>query len=350
MSRLKFLAFLLVFACSGDDGSLSEGSSQDWIIPAAEVIDGGPGKDGIPSIDNPIFAGIEEEEGNINDSDLVVVVAVGQEVRAYPHNILDWHEIVNDRIESLNIALTYCPLTGTAIGWDREVDGQVTSFGVSGLLYNSNLMPYDRNTDSYWSQMLNQSVRGANVSREIARYPVVEMTWKAFKNYYPDGLVLTRRTGVSRRYGDYPYGDYRSNGSLLFPVSHSDNRIFGKARVHGIQRGGITRVYQFSDFETNSVVTDQVDGTQVVLFGNKEASFIVSFEVPQINGEELLFSAIEGESPDIVAGDQFGNEWNIFGKAISGPNTGQQLVATSSYMGFYFSWVAFNGNVEIFGG
>lgn len=348
---LPFLSLVIMASCSSDEplpGGTAD--SGEWAIPRNQVFDGGPGKDGIPSIDRPVFGDISGESSNVSNDELVVVVKVGDEIRAYPHEILDWHEIVNDDFsQGLDLALTYCPLTGTAIGWDREIDGQVTTFGVSGLLYNSNLMPYDRVTDSYWSQMLNQGVQGENLNRSIVRYPVSEMTFGAFKTEFPDGQVLTRDTGFDRRYGLYPYGNYLSVESTLFPVNREDRRIFGKERVLGIQQGTFTRVYQLGHFRESSVLLDEIDGVQVVIFGDETQGFANGYHNKEINGELLNFESFDGEN-GIVAVDQFENQWNLFGEVVSGPNEGETLEPTASYIGFYFAWIAFNEGVEIFEG
>ncbi len=341
------LAILVFFsACQDDDSGVSQNS--EWTIPNTAVFDGGPGKDGIPSIDNPIFGDVMGQDTNIPDDALVVVVKAGNEVKAYAHNILDWHEIVNDSYnDGLHLALTYCPLTGTAVGWNREINGSVTTFGVSGLLYNTNLMPYDRATDSYWSQMLNASVSGELINQEIVRYPVSEMTFAAFKEEFPDGQVLTRNTGFDRSYGLYPYGNYLITNNTLFPVDRTDDRIFSKERVLGVQLDGVTRVYQLNLFANANIITDDINGQELVIFGNEVQGFANAYLAKTLNGETLSFESIDGTN-GVVARDQFGNEWNLFGEVVTGPETGESLTAAPAYVGFYFAWVAFNEGVEIF--
>lgn len=341
------LASLVVLSACQDDANEVR-SNSEWTIPTTAVFDGGPGKDGIPSIDNPSFADIASQETNIPDDDLVVVVKAGDEIKAYAHNILDWHEIVNDAFDDgLSLALTYCPLTGTAIGWNREINGSVTTFGVSGLLYNSNLIPYDRATDSYWSQMLNESVSGELINQAIVRYPVSEMTFAAFKEEFPDGKVLTRNTGFNRTYGLYPYGSYLTTDNTLFPVDRRDDQIFSKERVLGVQTGNLTRVYQLSLFESDNFLTDTMDGQDLIIFGNQAQGYANAYIAKTLNDEVLTFESIDGPN-GVVARDQFGNEWNLFGEAVSGPNAGETLRSAPAYIGFYFAWVAFNADVEIF--
>lgn len=348
VSGVFLLSLAVLSACQNDANEVRTNS--EWTIPTTAVFDGGPGKDGIPSIDSPSFGDIANQDDNIPDNDLVVVVKAGDEVKAYAHNILDWHEIVNDAFDDgLSLALTYCPLTGTAIGWNREINGSVTTFGVSGLLYNSNLIPYDRATDSYWSQMLNESVSGELINQAIVRYPVAEMTFAAFKEEFPEGKVLTRNTGFNRTYGLYPYGSYLTTDNTLFPVDRQDSRIFSKERVLGVQSGELTRVYQLSLFENNNYLTDNLNGQELIIFGNQTQGYANAYIAKTLNNETLTFESIDGVN-GVVARDQFGNEWNLFGEAVSGPNSGETLLPASAYIGFYFAWVAFNADVEIFEG
>jgi len=180
---MKHYLILLLIALAACNGNID--SQDNWIIPSDEVFDGGPGKDGIPSIDNPVF---EEALSNtyLDPSDLVIGVVHNGVAKAYPHRILDWHEIINDRIDDQYFALTYCPLTGTGVSWNRELDGEVTTFGVSGKLYNTNLMPFDRKTESYWSQMRLDCVQGDLVSTVIETFPIIETTWETWIAMYPN--------------------------------------------------------------------------------------------------------------------------------------------------------------------
>ncbi|MEM9325407.1 MAG: DUF3179 domain-containing protein [Bacteroidota bacterium] len=319
-------------------------ATPEWLIPVTSVVDGGTGRDGIPSIDDPKFRRARDIS-SMPDFEFVVAVKVGDEVRAYPHNILNWHEIVNDKAAGAYFAVTYCPLTGTTLVWDSEEE---TTFGVSGLLYNSNLIPYDRSTISHWSQMLNQSVQGVRAGREILRMPAVELRWIDFKRDFPDARVLTTDTGFDRNYNSYPYGTYRVTDDLLFPVSRTDDRIFAKDRVHGIQLADVTRVYQFSDFDEQPYLIDQVGGVDVLVLGSRSSGVINSFFVSEALASEDLWMAPEQPSLRRFIQDVRGNTYDIFGEVVAGPDLGGVLDATPSYMGFYFAWVAFNRRLEIY--
>ncbi|MGB1242157.1 MAG: DUF3179 domain-containing (seleno)protein [Chitinophagales bacterium] len=240
----------------GSEGNAppNEVGTGEWSVPTSLVLNGGPGKDGIPALENPEMLNLEEAD-YVGEEDLVIGFKSGNTIRAYPHHILDWHEIINDDLEQTNIAITYCPLTGTSIGWDRNVDGNLTTFGVSGRLYNTNLIPYDRATDSNWSQMRLDCINGELKGTKIKTHALVETTWAAWKEMYPQTEVASTNTGHVRLYGTYPYtnrdgDDYRyDNDFLIFPITYEDTRLPQKERVLGVIVGGKAKVYRFEAFE-----------------------------------------------------------------------------------------------------
>ncbi|MEL6558874.1 MAG: DUF3179 domain-containing protein [Bacteroidota bacterium] len=318
----------------------------EWSIPVNEVFDGGPGRDGIPAIDNPQLLP-NSEVNTITDDQLVIGYFDGTTAVAYPHDILDWHEIVNQDLNDQSFAVTYCPLTGTGIGWNRMINGAKTTFGVSGLLYNTNLIPFDRSTDSNWSQMLLASVNGELRDEDVEIVPMIETTWSTWLSMYPETLVLSRNTGFDRSYGVYPYGDYLSNDdNLLFPISVDDDRLRRKERVHGVIIDGQAKVYRLESFFQETTITDEFKGQKLLIVGSAERNFINSFYLNDEQAENLSFQIVtNGEG---LLTDNEGNIWNIFGNAISGPRAGQQLENTTSYMGFWFAWGTFYPDAEIF--
>lgn len=339
-SLLILLFIPLIFSCR-------EGGSDDWLVPQDEVFDGGPGKDGIPSIDAPRF--IEVDAANfISENDLVVGYADGNEAKAYPHVILDWHEIVNDETNNFPHAIVYCPLTGSATGWEREIDGKTTTFGVSGLLYNTNIIPYDRETDSNWSQMSLKCVNGKLSGKEPDNYMLLETTWKTWKELYPNTKVLSANTGFNRNYGVYPYGSYRTNNDqLFFPVSNRDNRLPGKERVYGVVINEKAKAFPFSNFSTGlAVVQDEVSDIPVVVAGDSGKNFVVSFERMTEDGTLLNFSALPDNGKNIMT-DNEGNTWDVFGYATAGPRTGQRLKAPVGFIAYWIAWGAFFPEIEI---
>ncbi len=324
-------------------------STGTWTIPISEVYDGGTGKDGIPALSDPEFIPVNEVD-YLRDEDLVLGYMGDQQVRAYPHAILNWHEIVNDQIEEVSLALTYCPLTGTGIGWDRVIDDEVTTFGVSGLLYNTNLIPYDRMTDSYWSQILGECVNGELAGRNIRTHPLVETTWLTWKKMFPSSHVLSPETGYNRDYRVYPYSGYMLRDDyLIFPVSHTDDRIPNKERVHAIVFLGLATVYTFSEFEDGVVAKQEtIRGRKFVIVGSSKDNFMVSFYSDPGDGTELEFKGIENNYP-VVMTDQECNMWDLSGRAVSGPRKGTQLTSSGGFMGFWLAFAAFYPGLEISG-
>lgn len=228
-------------------------ANAEWLINP-DKISSGAIKDGIPSIDNPKFSLVtnatKTDEYNVEDKDLVVVVVMNGMLKVYPYRILNWHEIVNDEIDGMPITVSYCPLTGTGAAWKRNFSGNVTTFGVSGLLYENNLIMYDRATDSLWPQILEQSVYGQHIMEEPSPVNSFEMTWEAAKMLSDSIYLLTEDTGYSRDYSLYPYGNYTRTEELLFPISYEDSRVFMKEKVLNVRIGDIVKSYRYSDFET----------------------------------------------------------------------------------------------------
>jgi len=361
ISIVQLLAIsLFIAACDSGEGITQGGTNPPgqgsgdnfWDIPQNQVFDGGPGKDGIPALENPILTSVSEAT-YLSDQDLILGYKNGEQVIAYPHPILDWHEIINDKINGHAFAVTYCPLTGTGIGWERVIDGQETTFGVSGLLFNSNLIPYDRNTDSNWSQMRLDCVNGELRGTEIITFNLVETTWGTWKEMYPDSRVVSIQTGHSRNYERYPYGDYRTNNNnLIFPFSPTDTRLEAKERVFGIIGDLQVRAYRFASFEGGTLLyEDELNGEPIVVTGNKDRNFIISFYRKLDDGTTLNLSVDEAQfdtaSSSVLLTDDEGNQWDIFGEAISGPRMGQKLKPTRSFLGYWFSWGAFYPGIEI---
>ena len=219
----------------------------NWLIPQNEVLSGGPPKDGIPALLNPEFISANAASYLEND-DLVLGYKNGDDIRAYPHDILDWHEIINDEINGEKIVITYCPLTGTGIGWLGMTGATDFTFGVSGKLYNTNLIPYDRETDSYWSQIRLDCVYGSKKGDKIEPIQLIETNWGTWQQMYPTTKVVSTNTGYTRNYGSYPYGAYKTSDLLLFPVSIDDERLQKKEIVHGVIVNDDAKVYRFQHF------------------------------------------------------------------------------------------------------
>lgn len=220
----------------------------DWLVNPDEVHKGAL-RDGIPSIDNPVFENYDGTSDPYTDDKLMIVIEDGTSLKAYPHAILNWHEITNDVINGKNATVSYCPLTGTSRAWNSIVGGALPSeFGTSGLLYNDNLILYDRNSENLWSQIMGKSINGNLLGSEREDLNIVEMSWGAVKAMQKPIELLSTDTGFTRDYNKYPYGDYKSNPNVLFPITYTDDRLHPKARVLAVIINDKAKVYQFEDF------------------------------------------------------------------------------------------------------
>jgi len=334
-----------ITACSSvsDNSPEKNSDSEDvWLIPKEQVYPS-TGRDAIASIEDPGFTPARDVEF-LDRDELVIGLKIGDTIRAYPHVVLYRHEIVNDQYGEIPVSLTFCPLTGSGLAWKGLINGKETTFGVSGLIYKNNLIAYDRLTGSYWSQMKSLSVNGEMIGEEPDSYHLVEMTWGAWKEAFPNSHVLTRNGDRDARYKTYPYGgDYASNNnSILFPIEgEEDDRLERKALCHGIFFDSFPLVIPIDQFPARTKVINKLHfGNEVVIAGNSELQLAVSFSRVREDGTVLEFYATEADFP-VIMEDQEGNLWNIFGEAVSGPRVGETLERIPSYNAFWFAWVDF---------
>ncbi|MGQ0772543.1 MAG: DUF3179 domain-containing protein [Nitrososphaerota archaeon] len=305
------------------------------LIPLDEIKSGGPPKDGIPSIDNPKFV---KDAEFVSDDDLVIGLRLNGETRAYPLFILVWHEIVNDKIGNTPVAVTYCPLCFTTQVFDRTINGKETEFGTSGKLYNSNLVMYDRNTDSMWSQALGKAVVGELTGYGLKRIPFDLAKWSDWKKLYPDTVILSTDTGHSRPYGSDPYGDYYTDSRVIFPVKNSDDRMHPKEIILGFDHNESYKAYKLSDIESQKIINEKN-----LILVSVSPSLVRAFD-STVDSQALEFTLNENTMVD----KQTGSKWSLDGLAISGPLQGKQLERIPFNPGFWFEWVAFHPTTEVY--
>ncbi len=240
------------------------------------VISGGPPKDGIPAVEKPEYTSVEEANKWLLPNDIVFGIDYQGFVAAYPQRILVWHEIVNEKINGEQVSVTYCPLTGTIFGFKGEIaPGVSTTFGVSGKLVNSNVIMYDRKTDSYWSQILGKAFSGQSTGKTLDEFPTYWTTWERWKKKYPDTKVLSRATGFIRDYGvgSDPYGSYTgdfkgyyTSPSLIFEPIYKDTRLQSKTVVVGIRDGKGNAFAVLKDtLRAKKVIEFQLGKTTIVI-------------------------------------------------------------------------------------
>ncbi|MBA3591616.1 DUF3179 domain-containing protein [Methylibium sp.] len=213
------------------------------LVPAAAIERGGPPRDGIPAIDRPRF--VAAAQAGLREGDRVLGLVRNGIARAYPVRILNWHEIVNDRLGDEAVAVTYCPLCGTGMAFEARVAGRELVFGVSGLLYNSDVLLYDRATDSLWSQILARAVTGPLTGTALTQVPLTHTSWADWRTRHPRTEVLSTDTGHVRDYARDPYEGYDRVPRLIFDVQHRDERLPLKAWVLGLRLNGAAKAYPF---------------------------------------------------------------------------------------------------------
>lgn len=215
-------------------------NNEEWDIPG-EFIFKGAEFDAIDGLVTPGFIQYDEkraiEQGfYLQDEDIVIAVPDGNNIRVYPHKILNYHEIVNDVIQGKNVAIIYSPFTSTSTVWSREIGDRIETFGSSGMVFNSNILPFDRRTQSIWSQLLGKCVSGFYRGTHAEIIPFIETKWSTIKKWYKSPLVLNLETGFNHNYNEYPFADYESNNDFLFSpyIMYDDTRFARKKKVFGI--------------------------------------------------------------------------------------------------------------------
>ncbi len=342
------------FACGSGTGVDSAGSSTtasaNCLIPQSQLVNGGPGRDGIPALNRPAAVPALAGDRFLARDALVLGVAIGGQARAYPHNVLWWHEIVNDELGGRAIVVSYCPLTGSGMVYDPVIGGRTLNFGVSGLLFDNNLVLFDRATDSLWSQMRVQSVCGTLSSTAPALLPVVQSTWAAWKALHPDTTVVSFDTGFQRNYNQYPYGNYDQLGdnSLLFPQSFVDPRRPMKELVLGVREGAAARAWPYGALGDRAAVNDAIAGRAVLVIFDRAGQLALAFD-RDVAGRRLSFEVVEGtQFPFHVQDRETGTLWDLTGTAVAGPLTGSHLNQVATYSAMWFAWAAFNRDTELF--
>lgn len=234
-------------------------------IPIAEIQRGGPPRDGIPAIDDPRF--VSAAQARLSAGDRILGVSIGNVARAYPVRILNWHEVVNDNFAGRAVAITYCPLCGTGMAFDTHDNGRSLRLGVSGLLYNSDVLLFDRASDSLWSQLKQLAISGPRKGTRLHTVPLSHTSWADWRARHPDTQVLSEDTGFARDYRRDPYAGYDKVQQLMFDVSARDDRLPLKEWVVGVRVGDTTKAYPFSVLarrvDANGMFSDTVAGQRL---------------------------------------------------------------------------------------
>ena len=325
-------------------------------IPYSDVLSGGPPKDGIPAIDEPSYVSIEDANKWIDDREPIIAVEVDSEARAYPLQILTWHEIVNDELNGKPLVISFCPLCNTAIAFEREFDGQILDFGTTGRLRYSNLIMYDRQTETWWQQATGDGIVGEYTDEQLTFYPASMISWADFKSQYPDGDVLSKETGFDRSYGRNPYAGYDdiNQTPFLFTGEIYEDVLPAMARVLTIELNDETVAYPYETLEVVGVVNDDVGNEAIVVFWTEGTASALDEAVIASGkdvGAAVAYSA-QGKTfiadGGIIRDEETSSTWNIFGEAIDGELKGEKLSPIVSVNHFWFSWAAFKPETRIY--
>ncbi len=311
------------------------------------MIGGGPPQDGIPPIEKPNYVSILEARNYLEDNDIVFLVENSEPVKIFPQKILVWHEIVNEKVNGENASITYCPLTGSVIGFKGKIGEKDTTFGTSGKLLNSNLVMYDRLTESQWPQILGVAVTGSLRGKKLENFPIIWTTWKKAREKYPNASVLSIETGFQRSYDRDPYGSYQKTGTYydtggpIFAIMSKDDRLPEKEVIIGIK---------IKNSELAIVKNKMTKDKLANLFLNEDpivAIFDDTLDTVRVYSRKIGNDTLHFE---LKNGEIYSNDstWSVFGESVEGPMKGKRLKIIDSFDVMWFAWAAYYPNTEIY--
>ncbi|MDJ0768240.1 MAG: DUF3179 domain-containing protein [Ilumatobacter sp.] len=327
------------------------------LVDFAEIRSGGPPPDGIPPVDEPRFLQPADVDF-LAENEPVLALEIDGDARAYPVQILTWHEIVNDTVGGVPVSVTYCPLCNSAVAYDRRLGDQILDFGTSGLLWNSALVMYDRQTETLWSHFTGEGIIGELTGQALDDFPLATVAWSTWRDANPDGLVLSRETGFSRQYGANPYPGYDNVDGVPFLFEGEvDGRYTALTRIVGVERDGEALGIPLIDLQAQQVVAAEFDGSPLVAWWTDGVASALDTSaisqgqdvgatgvfVPVVDGTELTFTP----NGDGFVDDQTGSTWNVLGDAVDGPLTGSELEALSHVDTFWFAWSTFRPDTVV---
>jgi Protein of unknown function (DUF3179) len=349
----------LAAAVAGEAETLRTDTSKA-LVPIEEIISGGPPPDGIPAIDRPSFVTPADAARWIAAKEPVLALESKGDARAYPLQILMWHEIVNDVVGGVPVVVTFCPLCNSGIVFERILNGATLDFGTSGKLYKSDLVMYDRQSHSLWAQMEGRAIVGTRAGTKLKLIPANTLSFEDWRATHPAGKVLSRDTGHTRKYGINPYDSYDQPQLRPFLFrDRPDPRRPPKERVVGIKLGEAARAYPWPVLAERRVVHDRLgDRALVILYEPGTLSALDDEEIRRsravgatsafdrvLDGRPLTFEPTAEGFRD----RETGSAWTLLGHAVKGPLAGRRLTAVPHVDAFWFAWAAFNPATSIYG-
>ena len=326
------LVFFLIISCSNtstlDIDENIEDTIYQWAVPLNDIVGS---FNPFPFAENPIMSSVNSIEG-LNDESTVVVVSFKEIVNIYPLSFVHPFETVNDTLSNTNFTISYCPITQSTINIDRTHKNNKLTFRASGILYKENLVMYDSNSDSFWSQMLIKSIKGPFEGETLNVLPMIETTWGIAKTYFPDANVFSNKSITS---------------SKVTTIQKSTNNIPNNEKVFGLidninNINSKVFIYQYSQFQNGIQLYNSGFTTRKIVIGSQDLKFIIAF----LNETNSTFQPVQNEFP-IVMIDNLGNNWNAFGIAVSGPNKGDKLQTANAFVASWWAWEDFYSNFSL---
>jgi hypothetical protein len=322
---------------SSEDVSTTAGGKKYTVHPD-ELVQGCPGMDCIPSIDDPKY--VEAEEADWLDSgERIIGLEIDNKSKAYPLSILSRHEIVNDRVAGEPVAVTYCPLCRSGVTYSRDVNGEILEFGVSGKLHEANLVMYDRQTESYWSQISGKAIVGEKVPQKLDLIFSSITTWEEWISGHPEAEVLSRDTGIypASAYEGSAYSGYRDSESVGFGVKNLDDRLPPKKLVHGIKISNTSKAYTEDILEQKRFIQDEIEGKTVLIFKHPEDGSVTALAK---NDTELEFKLADEHIEDSEGG-----HWSFEGEKLNSEASVERVIPQGFY---WFAWSNFNPETKLY--
>lgn len=341
-------------------------SAETWVtdfdkrsIELSEILSGGPPKDGIPAIDKPKFIPAKQAQTWLHDKEPVIAIIVNGEARAYPLQILIWHEIVNDTVQNVPISVTFCPLCNASLVFKRQLGDRVLDFGTTGRLRNSDMVMYDRQTETWWQQFTGEAIVGELLGSRLTEIPAQIISYAEFVRIYPDAKLLSKDTGYNRDYGRNPYRGYDRVGNSPFLLdAPTDPRLPAMRRVLAVSHKNQNKLYPFNELDNHRILEDHFNGIDLVIFTHQNTLSVLDAEriknshniisanafMRKVNGKTLSFQlGTQG-----IKDEQTGSSWNTLGVATHGPLLGQRLQPLPGGVHFAFAWLVFKPDTEIY--
>lgn len=350
--KFKIISLLLlslaIWSCNKNKDVLPAatipGTEADWSVPFNEII-AALKRDEMMSINSPLYLSADSATF-LNDDDIVLGYVKGSFQTAYPIKVLNYHEVINDRVGNAPLTITYSALTGSGSIFSSDPFLTLTTYGTSGLVYKSNTILYDEASQTLWSQFLRRGIYGPGKDAEQPFTGVIETTWATWKRWFPQTKVVSFKGVPQPDYSVYPYGNYETaQDSLLYPMVLNPSIYPNKQKLLGIVSDSTTVLSSYNEFATTRFLTKQLDGKEVIIFGSETEHYMTAFYSETEDGLSIVVNQPAFDiSQGVLFTDNDGTEWDINGLAISGKNLGAQLKRPVHFMAYAFAWNAFYTN------